>query len=60
MYMLDSLPAGGATVVVLGIGKVVGAAIDCWFRYLMDNLSAGGANVVGIGIGRVVGATIDL
>ena len=59
MYMLDSLPAGGATVVVLSISKVVGAAIDCWFRYMMDNLSAGGAKVVVIGIGRVVGATID-
>ena len=59
MYMLDSLPADGATVVVLGIGKIVGATIDCWFRYIMDNLSAGGANVVVIGIGQVVGATID-
>ena len=59
MYMLDSLLAGGATVVVLGIGKVVGVAIDCWFRYIMDNLSAGGANVVVIGIGQVVSATID-
>ena len=29
MYMMDNLPAGGANIVVIGIGEVVGAAIDC-------------------------------
>ena len=28
MYMIAHLPAGGATVVVLGTGRVVGAIID--------------------------------
>ena len=27
--MMDNLPAGGATVVVLGTGRVVGATIGC-------------------------------
>ena len=27
-YMIDNLPAGGANVVVLGAGPVVGAIID--------------------------------
>ena len=29
MYMIDNIPAGGATVVVLGTGQVIGAFKDC-------------------------------
>ena len=36
MYMIDNLPAGGATAVVLGTGRVVGATIIC------DGLLTGG------------------
>ena len=36
MYMIANLPAGGATAVVLGTGRVVGATIIC------DGLFTGG------------------
>ena len=29
MYMMDNLSAGGANVVVIGIGRVVDATVDC-------------------------------